>query len=89
MQKDVSRCRKMRNIKVSPETIAIFQVQLELFRKKFGRNPGPEDPVFFDPKCDVPTPILKSELKESLRKACEKTGVDYSRALVSFGFNNA
>jgi hypothetical protein len=79
----------MRDIKVTPETIAIFQVQLELFRKKFGRDPGPEDPVFFDPKCDVPTPILKSELRESLRKACEKTGVDYSRVLVAFGFDNA
>jgi hypothetical protein len=79
----------MRNIKVTPETIAIFQVQLELFRKKFGRDPGPEDPVFFDPRCDMPTPILKSELKESLRKACEKTGVDYRSALASFGFDDA
>ncbi len=80
---------KMRNIKVSPETIAIFQVQLELFRKKFSRDPGPEDPVFFDPACDVPTPILKAELKESLRRACEKSGVDYSKAIVAFGFDVA
>ncbi len=79
----------MRNIKISPETIAIFQVQLELFRKKFGRDPAPEDPVFFDPACDVPTPILKTQLKEALRKACEKTGVDYSRALASFGVDVA
>jgi hypothetical protein len=79
----------MRDIKVTPETIAIFQVQLELFRKKFGRDPEPEDPVFFDPKCDVPTPILKSELRESLRKTCKKIGVDYSRTLVAFGFDNA
>jgi hypothetical protein len=79
----------MRNIKVSPETIAIFQVQLELFQKKFGRDPGPEDPVFFDPKCDVPTPILKSELKESLRKACEKTGVAYSKAIEMFKIDDA
>jgi hypothetical protein len=79
----------MRNIKVSPETIAIFQVQLELFRKKFGRNPGPEDPVFFDPKCDVPTPILKSQLREALRKASEKSGVDYSKAIEMFKFDDS
>jgi hypothetical protein len=24
---------------------------------KFGRDPGPNDPVFFDPDKDVPTPI--------------------------------
>jgi hypothetical protein len=64
-------------------------VQLGLFRKKFGRDPGPEDPVFFDPKCDVPTPILKSELKESLRKACEKTGVEYSKAIEMFKFDDS
>ena len=79
----------MRNIKVSPETIAIFQVQLELFRKKFSRDPGPEDPVFFDPACDVPTPILKAQLKEALRKACEKSGVDYSKAIEMFIFDDA
>ena len=79
----------MRNIKVSPETIAIFQVQLELFRKKFGRDPGHQDPVFFDPACDVPMPILKAELKESLRRACEKSGVDYSKAIEMFIFDDA
>ncbi len=79
----------MRDIKVSPETIAIFQVQLELFRKKFGRNPGPEDPVFFDPKCDVPTPILKTQLREVLRKACENSGVDYSKAIEMFKIDDA
>jgi hypothetical protein len=79
----------MRNIKVSPETIAIFQVQLDLFRQKFGRDPGPGDPVFFDPDCDVPTPILKTQLREALREASEKSGVDYSKAIEMFKIDDA
>jgi ribosomal protein L18 len=28
--------------------------QADRFRKKFGRDPGPEDPIFFDPAADEP-----------------------------------
>ena len=28
--------------------------QFRLFREKFGREPGPDDPVFFDPDADTP-----------------------------------
>lgn len=31
--------------------------QLEKFREKFGREPGPEDPIFFDPDAEDPTPL--------------------------------
>jgi hypothetical protein len=29
--------------------------QLEAFRQKFGRDPAPDDPLFFDPEKDEPT----------------------------------
>jgi hypothetical protein len=38
-----------------PVSDAILEAQLEAFREKFGRDPGPGDPVFFDPDKDVPT----------------------------------
>lgn len=38
-----------------PVANAIIERQLEAFRAKFGREPGPDDPVFFDPDKDVPT----------------------------------
>jgi len=31
--------------------------QQEAFRTRFGRDPGPEDPIFFDPAKDDPTPL--------------------------------
>ena len=47
--------------------------QLEAFRKKFGRDPGPSDPILFDPDADQPTPIssvrLEAEMLDAMRKA--------------------
>jgi hypothetical protein len=28
--------------------------QKQLFKEKFGREPGPDDPVLFDPDADAP-----------------------------------
>ena len=33
------------------------------FRKKFGRDPGPGDPVFFDPDADTPTAITPERME--------------------------
>lgn len=40
--------------------------QLERFREKFGREPGPEDPIFFDPDAEDPTPLPASSLSVEL-----------------------
>ncbi|ROO60431.1 hypothetical protein EDC02_2300 [Micromonospora sp. Llam0] len=56
-----------------------FQAQREAFRAKFGRDPGPEDPVFFDPDADEPTPMGKRHWDEdptAMIAAAEETGVD-------------
>ena len=50
-------------------------LQLDDFRKKFGRDPAPGDPIFFDPEKDEPTRMsedvhctLHAELIEGLVK---------------------
>lgn len=43
-----------------------FQHQLEKFREKFGREPGPEDPIFFDLDADDPTPLPAGSLFREL-----------------------
>lgn len=35
--------------------------QKEMFEAKFGRPPGPSDPLFFDPSAQLPTPLWMSE----------------------------
>lgn len=39
------------------EIDAALQGQLDAFTAKFGREPGPEDPIFFDPDSDEPVPM--------------------------------
>lgn len=40
--------------------------QLAAFRAKFGRDPGPEDPIYFDPDADEPTPLSVDAWRESM-----------------------
>src|SRR5689334_7079304 len=39
---------------VRPEKTKIYRQQTDAFRRKFGREMGPEDPFFFDPDADTP-----------------------------------
>jgi hypothetical protein len=47
--------------------------QQQAFRAKFGRDPGPGDPLFFDPDADEPIQIssvkFDAEVFEAMRKA--------------------
>jgi hypothetical protein len=49
--------------------------QRAAFRAKFGRDPGPNDPILFDPNKDVPTPIGLADLEGEVLGAMRKTGV--------------
>jgi hypothetical protein len=37
-----------------PDEISIYREQTVAFRRKFGRDMGPDDPFFFDPQADTP-----------------------------------
>jgi hypothetical protein len=37
-----------------PDALDVYREQLAAFRRKFGREMGPEDPFFFDPDADTP-----------------------------------
>lgn len=53
--------------------------QLERFREKFGREPGPQDPIFFDPDASEPTPLDEDRHKAILTEAAAdavESGVD-------------
>lgn len=61
------------------EIDSALQAQLDAFAAKFGREPGPEDPIFFDPDCDEPVPMRpESEEKAwaDLFRAAEEAGLD-------------
>jgi hypothetical protein len=58
----------------------MMESQARRFRDKFGRDPRPEDPIFFDPDADEPLPreldTVAREMTEGLRQAGRETGVD-------------
>ncbi len=72
--------------KLNQEAYESLKKQHEMFLEKFGREPRPDEPIFFDPNNDVPTPLTSSKLKSDLTKAARKAGLDVVRVLSAFGF---
>ena len=65
--------KRVRKIKLTSELQDAMQRQFQAFREKFGRDPGPEDPVFFDADSTTPAPIpletLNVEIAAVMTKA--------------------
>ncbi len=64
---------------LSPEVVKTLEKQKETFRRKFGREPGPEDPLFFDPNADTPQPLDMDEMTALVVEAMAKAGVEPTR----------
>ena len=60
----------------TPDMVGMFERQLEAFRQKFGREPGPEDPVFFDPIADTPQTINPEIIEWEIAEAMRAVGID-------------
>jgi hypothetical protein len=71
MPKSRKRKRKPHVGRVTPPAIEALLEQAKAFRAKFGRDPGPNDPVFFDPDSDVPRPMpsVDDEVLGAMRNA--------------------
>ncbi|WP_158813407.1 hypothetical protein [Streptomyces rimosus] len=53
--------------------------QLQAFRKKFGRDPEPEEPLFFDPDADEPTQLTREHFDGLMLDMAERAtdmGID-------------
>jgi hypothetical protein len=56
-----------------------MQANAQAFREKFGRDPGPDDPVFFDPGADKPVPLTGQAWDDGfadMAQAAAEAGVD-------------
>ena len=62
---------KKKVIKMDKELHDAIRQQLESFKEKFGREAGPDDPLFFDLDSDVPTPLSELKLKKELSEAVD------------------
>lgn len=64
---------------MTPEMVQAVEHQMEAFRKKFHREMGPDDPLFFDPDSDTPEPISEAKMAamfmELVSEAAKKTDI--------------
>jgi hypothetical protein len=65
---------------MTPRAQEALLEQRKAFIEKFGREPGPCDPVFFDPDKDVPTPIDPAQFDADLDTAIRDAGIDPVKA---------
>jgi len=64
---------------INHETAEIIAQQKKLFREQFGREPGPDDPLFFDPGAAAPQFLSDEstdEIWKSLLQAAGDSGID-------------
>ncbi len=68
-----------KKIRLDKKSRHALEQQLAAFRKKFGREPGPDDPIFFDPDADTPQPYpeekFRSEWNEVMDEAVRTGGI--------------
>jgi hypothetical protein len=74
-KKAAKQQRGSRTVKLNQETVEILHSRREAFIAKFGRPPGPNDPVFFDPDADTPRPISEETLISFTLEAMESAGL--------------
>jgi len=66
----------VKKIPLNPEAVNAIKHQLEAFEKKFGRPPGPDDPIFFDPDSDIPETITQEKLDTLMMEVMDAAGLD-------------
>lgn len=64
-----------RTIRLTPAALEVFEELARRFEAKFGRPPGPEDPIFFDPDADEPRPMPAAIVEAAMTKAMHAVGV--------------
>src|SRR5262249_60774220 len=64
-----------KSIPPSPELAKGVQEQFQRFAEKFGRPPGPDDPLFFDPSADEPRPVIDEVVDQHMLEAMHKARI--------------
>jgi len=68
---------------LEPALLKVAICRYGMFLKKFGRDPRPEEPLFFDPACDAPIEANRKEMRRQVIDAARSLRVDV-RSLLAF-----
>lgn len=78
LQSLIDTASARRRIKLAPEEAEMFEkvmrTENQVFREKFGREMGPDDPLFFDHDADTPQPMSKEGIRQMLVDGAEDAG---------------
>jgi hypothetical protein len=67
--------RDSKVVRFDPDQAAMLEAQGRRFEEKFGRPPGPDDPLFFDPDADEPQPVSLTGLETETVAMLEAAGI--------------
>jgi len=70
------KLRRRKTVPIDADLADALRGQREAFVEKFGREPGPEDPLFFDPDCDTPRPLHHDKVQGEMVEAMVAAGID-------------
>lgn len=62
-------------VRIDPEARDALESQCRRFEDKFGRPPGPGDPIFFDPDADEPQPLPATGMETATVAMLEAAGI--------------
>ena len=63
-----------RRVPLNKEMIEMLDEQRERFKTKFGRYPGPQDPIIWDEDADEPRPLSENQIAQILTAALQQAG---------------
>ncbi len=66
----------MKHIALSPAAVGLLKQLHQAFINKFGREPGPTDPMFFDPDAEEPRPRPDEQIVNEVVKGMFAVGID-------------
>jgi hypothetical protein len=74
-RRSIASTARSRNVRMNRMTADAVAAQLKAFQRKFGREPGPDDPVFFDPNASSPQPLSGFEIDRQIVILMEAAGI--------------
>jgi hypothetical protein len=66
--------------------LEVAKVRFALFREQFGRDPGPDEPLLFDPDQKEPTVATHADGRVQVISAAVASDVDVSAVLTLLGY---
>jgi hypothetical protein len=70
-------------IELTDDALEMLEQHRQTFREKFGREPGPDDPVWFDPTADDPQPMTEEQIDRLWAIYEESGGSDVAKRVAA------